>query len=154
MRYRLALFYDAPAIYALGKSVYTDYGQEDWKFSKVAEFLEDQPEFSWVAENKQIIMGFVLGRPYNESGIDFYLNWIAVDDSMRGCGIGSELVKLVLAAAYNHKFRRVIVDTGENNAGMQKILRNQNFHPVHATIYYVKTMKSIEKIVSPIQTSR
>jgi ribosomal protein S18 acetylase RimI-like enzyme len=147
----LASFNDAPAIYALGYTAYTDYGQEDWKFSKVAQFLEDQPEFCWVAENKQTIVGFVLGRPYNDSGSDFYLNWIAVDVSMQGCGIGSELVKIVLAIAFNHKFRRVVVDTGEENVGMRKILHSQNFHPVHATIYFVKTLKSSEKIVNTIQ---
>ncbi len=141
IRIRKATYDDAPEIFKMGEKAFKSYGTEDWSFTLVAEFMEEYPNFSFVARKGKKVVAFVLARPYEESKTKFYINWIAVNPKMKGKGIGTTLIQKVSDIAKNKDFKSIIVDTQHKNISMQKILDKAGFKPIEREIYYSKKIK-------------
>jgi ribosomal protein S18 acetylase RimI-like enzyme len=137
---RRAKFEDAPKIFKLGDDAFDGYGMENWSFQMVAEMLEEYPEYNLVAVKDKRILGFLLGKPYEESPHRFYVNWVSVNPSTRGMGIGSALMDKISDIAKRHGFKSVIIDTQRDNHKMQHILRKTGFSPIEEEIYFVKKL--------------
>jgi DNA-binding MarR family transcriptional regulator/GNAT superfamily N-acetyltransferase len=81
----------------------------------------------WVAERNGKILGSVFVIPYERSAETAQLRMLYVEPEARGLGIGTLLVKQVVAFAREHGYRRVKLWTQENLTSARKIYAAQGF---------------------------
>lgn len=90
----------------------------------------DPPKALWIAERNGKILGSVFVIPYQRSAETAQLRMLYVEPEARGLGIGTLLVKQVVAFAREHGYKRVRLWTQENLASARKIYAAQGFKPV------------------------
>jgi DNA-binding MarR family transcriptional regulator/GNAT superfamily N-acetyltransferase len=86
----------------------------------------------WVAERNGKILGSVFVIPFERSAETAQLRMLFVEPEARGLGIGTLLVKQVVAFSREHGYRRVKLWTQENLASARKIYAAQGFRMVES----------------------
>ena len=84
----------------------------------------------WVAERNGRILGSVFVIPFERSAETAQLRMLYVEPEARGMGIGTLLVKQVVAFAREHGYRRVKLWTQESLISARKIYSAQGFKMV------------------------
>jgi DNA-binding MarR family transcriptional regulator/GNAT superfamily N-acetyltransferase len=103
------------------------------------EFHELPPEPAkslWVAERNGKILGSVFIIPYERNAETAQLRMLYVEPDARGLGIGTLLVKQVVAFAREHGYRRVRLWTQENLTSARKIYAAQGFKMVESSPHH------------------
>lgn len=90
----------------------------------------DPPKNLWVAERNGKILGSVFVIPYERSAETAQLRMLYVEPDARGLGIGTLLVKQVVAFAREHGYRHVKLWTQESLVSARKIYAAQGFKMV------------------------
>lgn len=94
---------------------------------------EGPPKNLWVAERNGKILGSVFIIPFERSAEVAQLRMLYVEPEARGLGIGTLLVKQVVAFAREKGYRRVRLWTQENLTSARKIYAAQGFARVGDT---------------------
>lgn len=96
----------------------------------------DPPKNLWVAERNGKILGSVFAIPYQRSAETAQLRMLYVEPEARGLGIGTLLVKQVVAFAREHGYCRVKLWTQENLKSARKIYAAQGFEMVESSPHH------------------
>jgi GNAT superfamily N-acetyltransferase/DNA-binding MarR family transcriptional regulator len=94
---------------------------------------ENPPKNLWVAERNGRILGSVFVIPFERSAEVAQLRMLYVEPEARGLGIGTLLVKQVVAFAREKGYRRIRLWTQESLASARKIYAAQGFERVGDT---------------------
>jgi DNA-binding MarR family transcriptional regulator/GNAT superfamily N-acetyltransferase len=84
----------------------------------------------WIAERSGRILGSVFVIPFERSAETAQLRMLYVEPEARGMGIGTLLVKQVVAFAREHGYRRIRLWTQENLTSARKIYAAAGFRQV------------------------
>lgn len=96
-------------------------------YQEFHELPEAPGKHLWVAERNGKILGSVFVIPYERSAETAQLRMLYVEPEARGLGIGTLLVKQVVAFAREHGYRRVKLWTQESLTSARKIYAAQGF---------------------------
>jgi DNA-binding MarR family transcriptional regulator/GNAT superfamily N-acetyltransferase len=99
-------------------------------YKEFHELPPDPPKNLWVAERGGKILGSVFVIPYERSAETAQLRMLYVEPEARGLGLGTLLVKQVVAFAREHSYRRVKLWTQENLISARKIYAAAGFRLV------------------------
>lgn len=113
---------DLPAVYALGEELFTAEKWPNlyrtWDEYDLVRFFSEDGEFCLVAELDGRIVGFVLGtliEKRRSAWVYGYLQWLAVDPSIKRKGIGTRLLDRLTDLFIEHGARMMMVDTEVEN---------------------------------------
>lgn len=94
------------------------------------ELPPNPPKNLWIAERNGKVLGSVFVIPYEGSAETAQLRMLYVEPEARGLGIGTLLVKQVVAFSREHGYRRVKLWTQESLTSARKIYAAQGFRMV------------------------
>jgi DNA-binding MarR family transcriptional regulator/GNAT superfamily N-acetyltransferase len=94
------------------------------------ELPANPPKNLWIAERNGKVLGSVFVIPYERSAEVAQLRMLYVEPEARGLGIGTLLVKQVVAFAREHGYRRIRLWTQESLTSARKIYAAQGFKTV------------------------
>lgn len=109
------------------------------------DLLRDPNTFAWVAKRDEMALGYVIALKQNrgENAFRFeqqvvHIDQLAVNETVRGQGIGSELVEHVLRWASQQKITRITIDHWARNTSAAKLYERMGF-----TNYMFRMEKSL-----------
>jgi ribosomal protein S18 acetylase RimI-like enzyme len=125
---------DLAAVFHLGEQLFTAEKwpnlYRSWDVHDLLSLFSSDGEFCLVAELDERIVGFVLGCMLEKPRSAWrygYLEWLGVDPSMKGKGIGKRLLNRLTDLFIENGARMMLVDTEMENVDAIRFFKNQGF---------------------------
>lgn len=108
-----------------------DWGTEQYWQERIQQYLSHQlnprealwPRESFVCERPEGIVGLVAGHLTLRFECDGELEWISVDERVRGRGIASKLLRCMAEWFVENQARRICVDVQPSNTTARRFYR-------------------------------
>jgi ribosomal protein S18 acetylase RimI-like enzyme len=125
---------DVAIVFHLGERLFTA-GQSpnlyrSWDMYDLLSLFTSDGDFCLVAEIENRIVGFALGSFLEKPRSSWrygYLEWLGVEPSMKGKGIGKRLLKRLTELFIDHGARIMLVDTEMENVDAIGFFKSQGF---------------------------
>jgi ribosomal protein S18 acetylase RimI-like enzyme len=125
---------DLATVFHLGEQLFTagrwPVLYRSWDVYDLLTMFASDGEFCLVAELEGQLVGFALGSFLEKSRSAWrygYLEWLGVDPSMKGKGIGKRLLSRLTDIFIEHGARMMLVDTEMENVDAIRFFKNQGF---------------------------
>jgi GNAT superfamily N-acetyltransferase len=97
---------------------------------KISWFIED---FGWLRGPIKFALFLLFDRPHREGQL--LMDGIVVHPSMRGRGIGTQLLQSVFDFAHTHGFKSLRLDVVDTNPGARRLYERMGFTPLKTHNY-------------------
>jgi ribosomal protein S18 acetylase RimI-like enzyme len=134
---------DFGAVYELGLRCYDvlDKPYNYWSIREVADHLDGNPGFCFVAEADGRVVGFTLGDASFEILEDTgHLEWIAVAPEYRRQGVAVRLIEQIVDAFREIGKKRVVADIASGNRSSQAMAARTWFTEGISVTYFTKEL--------------
>jgi ribosomal protein S18 acetylase RimI-like enzyme len=144
---------DISAVYHLGEQLFTSEElpilYRTWYPNEVTEHFSYEPDYCFVAEKDERIIGFILGTTMEKEGTAWrrygYVSWIGVDEDHKRSGLGVRLYRKLEEQLLRDGVRMVIADTQGNNRGAIAFLKGLGFSVRSQHVWLAKTLRPAPK---------
>ena len=134
---------DLPAVYRLGLRCYEvlDKPYNYWSVREVADHFEQEPGLCFVAEEADVVVGFVLGAESYEILEDTgHLEWIAVAPEHRRSGLARRLIDTLLEALRARGRKEVVADVSSANEASRGLFARAGFAEGISVTFFVRRL--------------
>ncbi|MDD5095352.1 MAG: GNAT family N-acetyltransferase [Dehalococcoidia bacterium] len=140
---------DIPSVFHLGERLFTSDEfpilYRTWDAYEVTDAFTADPEYCFVAEADEKIVGFVLGTTIEKEGTAWktygYLSWIGVDDDFQRRRLGRRLYRKLEEKLRLDGARMMLADTGEGNAEAISFFHRMGFSKQGQHVWLGKTLR-------------
>lgn len=144
---------DISAVYHLGEQLFTSEDlpilYRTWYPNEVTEHFSYEPDYCFVAEKDERIIGFILGTTMEKEGTAWrrygYVSWIGVDEDHKRSGLGVRLYRKLEEQLLRDGVRMVIADTQGNNRDAIAFLKGLGFSVRSQHVWLAKTLRPAPK---------
>jgi ribosomal protein S18 acetylase RimI-like enzyme len=144
---------DISAVYHLGEQLFTSEElpilYRTWYPNEVTEHFSYEPDYCFVAEGGERIIGFILGTTMEKEGTAWrkygYVSWIGVDEEHQRTGLGVRLYRKLEERLLRDGVRMVIADTQGNNRDAIAFLKGLGFSVRSQHVWLAKTLRPVPK---------
>ena len=135
---------DLAAVFHMGEKLFTSEALPNlyrtWEEYEVINLYKDDPELCLVAEEEEsgAMVGFLLGTTIEKNRSPWkygYLQWLGVEPSLKGGGIGRRLVNEFVSLIKNTGARMMLVDTEADNYDALQFFKRMGFVNPQQHIY-------------------
>lgn len=147
---------DIPSVYHLGERLFTSDElpilYRNWDAYEVASAFTTDPEYCFVAEADDRVVGFILGTTIEKEGTAWkkygYLSWVGVDEDFQRKRLGFRLYKKLEDQLRLDGVRMVMADTGEGNEEAIPLFKALGFSKQGQHVWFAKTLRQSSKKVN------
>ncbi|MDH5404613.1 MAG: GNAT family N-acetyltransferase [Candidatus Heimdallarchaeota archaeon] len=136
---------DTVEVYKLGKVAFIDENKDKesfaysyWSLSAVVNFVENYIDLTFVAEDNDEIVGFVLGHPTYEKMELGYLEWVAVKSTHRKLGVAIKLIDAIQQAFVARGLNSIVTDIKQDNIASLSLFEKKFGFKVIESINFLK----------------
>jgi len=133
---------DLPAVFHIGEEIFTAEKTptlyRTWDEYEVTTLFNTDGELCLVAEQDEMVCGFVLGTTVTKHGSAWtygYVIWLGVHPEWQKGKIGEKLFKELKERMIGKGVRILIMDTDAENKGAIRFFRNQGFGKARKHVY-------------------
>ena len=135
---------DLAAVFHMGEKLFTSEDLPNlyrtWEEYEVINLYKDDPELCLVAEEEEngTMVGFLLGTTIEKNRSPWkygYLQWLGVDPTLKGSGIGRRLVNEFVSLIKKTGARMMLVDTEADNYDALQFFKRMGFVNPQQHIY-------------------
>lgn len=153
---------DLAAVYRLGEKLFTSEEMpilyRTWDPYEVADYFSSDPDYCFVAEVSDKIVGFILATTVEKEGTAWkrygYISWMGVDEEFQGKNIGHRLYRKLEEQLLEDKVRMVIADTDGDNKEAISFFETIGFTPRSEHIWLAKTLRRTVKEANKTSNKR
>lgn len=138
---------DLACVYALGEELFTADRWTNlyrtWDEYEVLNNYMSDPEMSLVADLDDKVIGFALGTIIDKPRSSWtygYLLWFGVDESYRGQGAATRLLRRLTELCIEAGARMMLVDTDAENEGAIDFFKRNGFGHPQEHVYLSKNL--------------
>ncbi|MFW6103333.1 MAG: N-acetyltransferase family protein [Chloroflexota bacterium] len=140
---------DLSAVYRLGEELFTSEEYpilyRTWDPYEVTGLFTSDPEYCFVAETEDRVVGFALATTFEKEGTAWkrygYVNWIGVSSEVQGLHVGSRLYRRLEEAFREDGVRMMIADTVVENENAIGFFRDLGFNTSGRHVWLTKTLR-------------
>ncbi len=144
---------DVSAVYHLGEMLFTSEEfpilYRTWDPYEVTDYFTSDPDYCFVAESEDRIVGFILATTIEKEGTAWkkygYLSWIGVDEEFQGTNLGRRLYRRLEERLQEDGVRMVIADTEAENKKAIAFFKTVGFSLSSEHVWLAKTLRRAAK---------
>jgi len=140
---------DLAQVYRLGERLFTSDDMpilyRTWDPYEVTDYFSSDPDYCFVAEVDDKIVGFLLATTIEKEGTAWkrygYISWLGVDEAFQRNNLARRLYRRLEDRLLEDGVRMVIADTDGDNAEAIDFFKAIGFSPRSEHIWLAKTLK-------------
>jgi ribosomal protein S18 acetylase RimI-like enzyme len=144
---------DISAVYHLGERLFTSEElpilYRTWDPYEVTHYFTSDPDYCFVAEVDDRIVGFVLATTIVKEGTAWkrygYVSWIGVDEPFQRTNLGHRLYRKLEDKLREDGVRMIIADTQADNEGAIAFFNTIGFSPASQHVWLAKTLRKAKR---------
>jgi ribosomal protein S18 acetylase RimI-like enzyme len=140
---------DIPSVYHLGERLFTSEElpilYRTWDAYEVTNNFTSDPEYCFVAEHDEQVVGFILGTTIEKEGTAWkkygYINWIGVDEDFHRLHLGRRLYRKLEESLRENGVRMIMADTEEENQEALAFFKSLGFSERGKHVWLAKVLR-------------